>query len=144
MRRIATLLLLAACGAPAAPLHHRSAEPRVTMRRASPTFTIHSRSTGDETLGRVQGTVRAADGTPVLAITVIATGHDTSHRFTSSSDEHGGFLLSELPPGRYTLAFWRGEDELHREELEVRFGERFVVKLANLRAPGSGNGQRPR
>jgi len=63
--------------------------------------------TMSDSLGRISGTVRGADGAPLAGATVTATDGKRSWPVTSSSSSPGtaagGYLIAQLPVGAYTV-----------------------------------------
>jgi hypothetical protein len=91
----------------------------------------------------IEGTVELADGGPMVALRVRATGPGDDVRFASVQPD-GAFVLDQLPPGRWRLVVMQrvgGADgtwkELDSTDVETTAAEAATVKLMALpeRAP---------
>lgn len=56
----------------------------------------------DEVTGTISGTVTTDDGDPVPGVTITGTGPEGFEQSTTTEDD-GGYLLDELPPGDYEV-----------------------------------------
>ena len=83
------------------------------VRGTSSTLEVTMRSSKG---ARVQGTVVDADNLPAIGVWVILVPEDarrTEHRLykQSTTDQHGGFDIHGVAPGKYKLFSWEEAEE---------------------------------
>ena len=84
-------------------------------------------------VGRVQGTVRADDGTGVAGAQLQVSGPQS---FTVTTDATGGFARSDLPPGSYTARIDGGEGFLLGQgSFDIVARETSTPELSIVRRP---------
>jgi hypothetical protein len=87
-------------------------------------------SFGQATTGEIAGRVQDAGGLPVPAATVTALNPDTGFSRQAVTADDGGFVVTLLPPGRYTIsAELTGFRRAVREGIVVTVGARPTVNL---------------
>lgn len=90
---------------------------------------------GQELTGRVQGSVVADDGQPLIDVTISARGASLQGERFARSDARGQFRLLALPPGIYKVRFHRiGYRDLALENVPVRLGRTTPLGMVELEA----------
>jgi hypothetical protein len=74
--------------------------------------------------GRVAGN---PDGAPLGLATIVVSSPALDGEQTGYTDETGGYLVVELPPGEYDVHAIYGEAEATRARVPVRAGEVTIV-----------------
>jgi outer membrane receptor protein involved in Fe transport len=82
------------------------------------------------TTGTLRGTVRdKANGEVVVGATVVATSAALQGEQVVIADESGGYYLTSLPPGIYTLTVYYSNMKYARPDVLVQIGKEAVVNI---------------
>ncbi len=83
------------------------------------------------TTGSVRGVVKdKASGEPTVGATVVATSTALQGEQVVITDESGGYYLTSLPPGMYTLTVYYNDTTYTRDNVLVQVGKEAVVNIA--------------
>jgi hypothetical protein len=95
-----------------------------------------------DSLGRISGTVTAADGTPITGATVTATDGKRSWPVTSSSafagSAAGTYLIAQLPTGAYTVTASSPSTQSRTTLVTVTAGTQATANFSLPAADGAG------
>ena len=80
-------------------------------------------------LANLRGRVTDGSGAGLDGVTVVVTGPGLSEPASGTSDREGRFLVLGLPPGEYTVHFFRGSAMTRRDDVPVP-GKPVEVELA--------------
>src|SRR5262249_29858137 len=67
---------------------------------------------------------------PMLLVTVVASSSSLQGQQSEFTDQSGQFLITNLPPGNYSLLFVYGDAKVKRDNVEVSVGK---LTVANAR-----------
>jgi hypothetical protein len=88
---------------------------------------------GQETAGGIAGQVASDDGAPVSGARIVVTGEPLIRPRAAVTDDGGGFLLLDLPPGPYAVEVSRlGLRTVRIEGVEVRLGQVSYIEDGTL------------
>ncbi len=80
--------------------------------------------------GAVQGRVLdSATGQPLEGVTVVATSPALQGTQAEVTDDTGFYLIQNLPPGYYEIAFYYGEAQVHQPGVRVLIGGTTPINL---------------
>lgn len=74
------------------------------MRLLLLAFLLAASATAQSFTASIRGSVLDSTGSMVAGVLITATNVATNVKWTTSSNQSGGYLLTPLPPGQYTLA----------------------------------------
>ena len=98
-------------------------------------FTLLPTALAQETTGAIQGTVTDPTGAVVVGAIIKATGDKLIQPAISTTDSHGFYRLSALPPGNYTLTVTGGGMHARATDLNLTAGAlpnlNFSLSAAN-------------
>jgi outer membrane receptor protein involved in Fe transport len=91
------------------------------------------------TTGNVRGVVRdQATGQPAVSATVVATSASLQGEQVVIADEAGGYYLTAMPPGIYTLTVYYADGQFARSNVLVQVGKEAVVNITVNSDAGKG------
>jgi outer membrane receptor protein involved in Fe transport len=83
------------------------------------------------TTGSLRGVVKDKDtGEPTVGATVVATSTALQGEQVVIADDSGGYYLTSLPPGIYTLTVYYNDTTYSRSNVLVQVGKEAVVNIA--------------
>jgi outer membrane receptor protein involved in Fe transport len=83
------------------------------------------------TTGSLRGVVKdKSSGEPTVGATVVATSSALQGEQVVIADESGGYYLTSLPPGIYTLTVYYNDTTYSRNNVLVQVGKEAVVNIA--------------
>jgi outer membrane receptor protein involved in Fe transport len=91
------------------------------------------------TTGSLRGVVKdKASNEPSVGATVVATSPALQGDQVVIADENGGYYITSLPPGLYTLTVYYNDTTYSRKEVLVQIGKEAVVNIAIDVSAGKG------
>jgi outer membrane receptor protein involved in Fe transport len=82
------------------------------------------------TTGSLRGVVKdQATGGPAVGATVVATSAALQGEQVVVTDENGGYYITSLPPGMYTLTIYYNDTTSTRDNVLVQVGKEAVVNI---------------
>lgn len=91
------------------------------------------------TTGAIRGVVKdKASGEPGVGATVVATSPALQGEQVVIADETGGYYITSLPPGVYTLTVYYNDTTFSRKDVLIQVGKEVVVNLAVDTAASKG------
>ncbi len=85
----------------------------------------------DTTTGAIKGVARdtAQGDEPLAGVAVAVSSHATGATYTTDTDEQGGYEVTNLPPGSYTVLFIYMDLTVRRADVVVRLGRTTPVHV---------------
>jgi outer membrane receptor protein involved in Fe transport len=91
------------------------------------------------TTGSIRGVVKdKASGDPSVGATVVATSPALQGEQVVIADETGGYYITSLPPGVYTLTVYYNDATFSRSNVLIQVGKEVVVNIAVDTAASKG------
>jgi hypothetical protein len=95
--------------------------------------------------GGIAGTVRNANATAAVGVTVAATHQESTARFTATTDAQGAYTFAALPVGKYDLTVEAVGLTMYRQSgIEVAADRSTTANIAMTAAPASQVGDNER
>jgi outer membrane receptor protein involved in Fe transport len=107
----------------------------------SAAFVIQNTDTAfaQSTTGELRGIIKdSSNGEPVIGATVVATSAALQGEQVVITDEGGGYFLSSLPIGTYTLTVYYNDSQTVQSNVLIQLGKSVVVNIKVSSTSGKG------